>query len=107
MVPFLHHLDWINKVPFRYDKYFKGKILIEKKIHNVVWHYPVRYKKKSAISDGYKLGKKALEKKVLKEFKLGSGMVYSGNYKNYIKFANKEVKKNPWLTASGKIWKID
>ena len=21
-------LDWKNKVPFRYDKYFKGKILI-------------------------------------------------------------------------------
>jgi len=103
MVPFLHYLDWKNKVPFRYDKYFKGKILINKKICKVIWHYPVRYRKKSAFSDGYKLGKKALEKKILKEFKLGSGMVYSCDYKKYVKFANKEVKKDPWLTASGKL----
>ncbi len=30
-MPFIHHLDWINRVPFRYDKFFEGKIIIGKK----------------------------------------------------------------------------
>ena len=42
-VPFIHYVDWLNKVPFRHDKYFKGIIIDQNnKKKKYVWHYPVR-----------------------------------------------------------------
>ena len=63
-IPFIHYLDWLIKVPFRYDKYFEGYIKIKDKKKLIKWHYPVRYlSDKSTISNGYKLGSIAYKKK--------------------------------------------
>ena len=73
-IPFIHYLDWLNKVPFRYDKYFfKGYIKLKNKSKFFInWHYPVRYlRNKSTISDGYKLGNLAYKKGIIKESSMG------------------------------------
>lgn len=102
-IPFIHHLDWLNKVPFRYDKYFKGYIKQKQKQKFLIkWHYPVRYlKHKSSISDGYKLGKKAYTKGMFEEAKIGRGKIYCIDYKNYFNFCKKKSKFNKWITANG------
>jgi aminoglycoside N3'-acetyltransferase len=103
-IPFLHYLDWLNKVPFRYDKYFKGFIKLKNKNKFFVnWHYPVRYlRDKSTISDGYKLGNLAYKNNMFKESDIGRGKIYSIDYKNYFEFCKKKTKINKWLTANGK-----
>ena len=102
-MPFMHHLDWLNKVPFRYDKYFKGYIKLKKKKFLLNWHYPVRYlKNKSTLSDGYKLGNLAYKKGLFKESILGRGKIYAIDYSEYFKFCKNKTKYNKWLTANGR-----
>lgn len=102
-IPFIHYLDWINKAPFRYDKYFRGYIQINKKLKSLVkWHYPVRYlNNKSSISNGYKLGSLAYKNKMFKESYVGRGKIYNIDYKKYFNFCMKSSKKNKWITANG------
>ena len=35
-IPFIHYLDWLNKVPFRYDKYFKGYVINKNNVKKLV-----------------------------------------------------------------------
>lgn len=101
-IPFVHYLDWLNKVPFRYNKYFKGYIKLKNKNKFFInWHYPVRYLgSKSSISDGYKLGNLAYKKGIIKESDLGRCKIYSISYKEYFKFCKSKTKSNKWLTAN-------
>ena len=102
-VPFIHYLDWINQVPFRYDKYFKGYIKLNNKKFILKWHYPVRYlKDKSSISDGYKLGNLAYKNGMFKKSKIGRSSIYSINYQDYFYFCKKKTKYNKFLTSNGK-----
>jgi len=100
-VPFIHHLDWVNQAPFRYVKFFEGVIIegnIRKKIK---WHYPVRYLRKEADVDGYKIGKMALEEKLFNYSKIGKSKIYVINYKKFFNFAKKVTSDNKWLTVRG------
>ena len=103
-IPFVHYLDWLNKVPFRYDKYFKGYIKLKNKNKFFInWHYPVRYLgNKSSISDGYKLGNLAYKTGIIKESSISRCKIYSVDYKNYFEFCKKKTRSNKWLTANGK-----
>ena len=101
-IPFIHYLDWLNKAPFRYDKFFEGFIKINKKVTPIKWHYPVRYLNRKSISDGYKLGKLAHKKKMFEEAKIGRSKIISINYKEFFDFCKTESKKNTWITGQGK-----
>jgi aminoglycoside 3-N-acetyltransferase len=59
-IPFMHYLDWQNNVPFRFDKIFKGKIIVNGKTKEIVikWTYFARYLKKETLSNAYKIGYK-------------------------------------------------
>jgi len=95
--PFIHFLDWIFKVPFRFDKLFTGKI---KQDYNN-WIYPVRTLIEESLPDGKKLGIIAVKKKILKSAPLGIGMIHSVNYRLYFELAIEQLKKNYWFLAKG------
>ena len=102
-IPFIHYLDWLNKVPFRHDKYFKGTIILNnKKKKKIYWHYPVRFLEVNTEVDGYKLGKLALKSNLFKYCNLGKSKIYVINYKNFFEFAKQNTTKNKWLTASAR-----
>ena len=105
-MPFIHYCDWLNKVPFRYDKFFKGTIINGKGKKNIVWHYPVRYPRKETLSNGHRIGKLATKNKIFKYHKLGKSGVYVANYKKYFDFTMKLTKKDPWMTVYGPKFKI-
>lgn len=105
-LPFMHYLDWKNNVPFRYDKKFYGYIKnnnIKKKIR---WIYNARIIRKETLSNGYKIGLKALKKKLYSYCNLGKSMIYLIDYKKFYKFSLRLTKKNKWLTVDGPKFKI-
>ena len=100
-MPFIHYCDWLNKVPFRYNKFFRGIIINGRVKKKIIWHYPVRYLRKETISNGYKIGKLACKNKIFKHHKLGRSRVYVASYKKYFEFTMKLTKRNPWMTING------
>ena len=104
-IPFLHYLDWKNNVPFRFNKILSGYIVKNKKRKKITWVYFARYLRKETISDGYKIGKQALKKKLYNYCKIANSAIYIINYKNFFRFAKKITKKNKWLTVEGPVFK--
>ena len=100
-IPFIHYLDWINKVPFRFEKYFNGKIIQNKKKKLLKWKYFARDLREETISNGYRIGKKAKIKKIYKSIKFGRSIIHVAEYKQFFNFAKKLTKNNLWLTAEG------
>lgn len=105
-IPFIHYSDWLNKAPFRYDKFFEGIIVSGKTRKKVIWHYPVRYLRKETLANGHKLGKLAVKAKIFHYQKLGRSKVYVAEYKKYFNFVMKIIKKNPWITVNGPKYKF-
>lgn len=105
-IPFIHYVDWKNKAPFRYDKFFNGYILFNKKKKKIRWHYPVRILRKESITNAHKIGELAYKKGIYKSSNLGRSAIYTANYKKYFNFVIKLTKNNPWLTVNGPKFKI-
>jgi len=100
-IPFIHYVDWKNKAPFRYDKFFKGVIVQNKIKKRVKWHYPVRVLRKESVTNGHKIGEMAYKKGIYKSSILGRSAIYTTNYKRYFNFVIKLTKFDPWLTVNG------
>ena len=100
-IPFIHYLDWKNKVPFRFKKIFHGKIILKNKKKSLKWNYYARDLRKETISNGYKIGSLAKLKKIYKFTKFGRSMLYVIDYKKFFIFSKQLTKKNIWLTVDG------
>ena len=105
-IPFLHYLDWLNKVPFRFNKKFFGYTQIGRVIKKIEWNFFARYLRGETISNGYRIGRKALKKKLYKKTRIGKSVIYVINYKKFFYFSKKLTKNNKWLTVNGPKFKI-
>ena len=105
-IPFIHYVDWKNRVPFRYDKFFNGAIIHHKRKKKVNWHYPVRILRKETAANAHKIGEMAIKKRIFKRSKLGRSAVYTANYKKYFDFVIQLTKVDPWLTVIGPRFKV-
>ena len=105
-IPFMHHLDWKNNVPFRFNKIFEGKIIVNRKQKKTKWTYFARYLREETLSNGYKIGFRAIKNKLYSFSDLGKSMVYIIDYKKFYNFAKIMTKKNKWLTVNGPKFKI-
>ena len=100
-IPFMHYLDWKNKVPFRFDKVFYGYIKKNEIKKKIKWIYSARHLRKETLSNGYKIGFKAVQNKLYRHTILGRSMIYLIDYKKFFNFSEKLTKKNKWLTVNG------
>ncbi len=100
-LPWLHHLDWKNNVPFRFDKIFEGYVKINGKQKKTKWTYFARHLRKETTDNGYRIGQKAKKNNLYLFSNLGKSMVYMIDYKKFYQFALKLTKKNKWLTVNG------
>ena len=105
-IPFLHYLDWINKVPFRFDKKIFGYIKKNKNEKKLIWVFFARLLRKETISNGYRIGRIALQKKLYKKSQIGKSMMYIIDYRQFFNFSKKITKNNKWLTVNGPKFKI-
>jgi len=105
-IPFLHYLDWKNKVPFRFDKKFYGHIKNKKIKKKITWVFFSRFLRKETISNGYRIGYRALQNKLYKKTEIGRSILYIIDYKKFFNFSKKITKNNKWLTVNGPKFKI-
>ncbi len=93
------HIEKLFGVPYRYNKLFKGKSIINNKYQK---DYCYHYVKKENFFKKYKsnretLGRKLIEKKICKKIKYGYGHIYTIDCQNMLDFTTKELKKNPLI----------
>lgn len=100
-IPFIHYLDWLHKVPFRYDKLFTGNIKDGYEIKKISWIYPVRAQIEESYPYGYKVGKLSEKDGLWNYINLGKGRIYVCNYRNYFNYINEKMKKDKWILAKG------
>lgn len=105
-IPFIHHLDYLSKAPFRKKKIFKGYIIKDKKKKLCNWEYHVRDLRNETYVNGIKMGKMALKKKIICKIKIGYSYIYTSNYNKYFNYLLKVLKKDPWTSIIGPKYKI-
>lgn len=105
-IPFIHYLDWKNNVPFRFNKIFTGSIKERGKIKKVKWNYFARYMRKETTSNGYKIGKLAVKKKLYNHANVGKSLIYVTDYRKFYNFSLKLSKKNKWITVDGPPFRV-
>ena len=105
-IPFIHYLDWKNNVPFRFNKILTGSIKEKNNINKIKWNYYARYIRKETASNGYKIGKLALRKRLYNHTNIGKSIMYVIDYRKFYNFSLKLTKKNKWITVDGPLFKI-
>jgi aminoglycoside N3'-acetyltransferase len=88
-----------NWIPFLHIKKNKN----EKKLN---WVFFARLLRKETISNGYRIGRVALQKKLYKKSQIGKSMMYIIDYRQFFNFSKKITKNNKWLTVNGPKFKI-
>jgi aminoglycoside N3'-acetyltransferase len=100
-MPFIHYADWLEKVPFRYDKNFYGYIKSKDKLEFKEWIYSVPCLLPEALSNAHKIGRLAEKEGIWNSSKLGRARIYTSNCKEYFDFVMKYLKRDQWLLAKG------
>jgi len=100
-IPFIHYLDWLHKVPFRYDKHFTGAVKKREKNEYLNWIYPVRTLIEESYPWAYRAGELAKEKGICKYTQLGKGGFYICNYRRYLVEVYRVMEKDKWFLAKG------
>lgn len=100
--PFIHYLDWIAQVPFRYDKLFAGYFSNSNK--KIIWNYSVPVLCVKAISNAHEVGISAEKEGIWRYSELGRARVYACDYKEYFDYCKSKIEKDPWLFVKEKNW---
>jgi len=100
-IPFIHYLDWLHKVPFRFDKLFTGGVKKGEKIEYLNWVYPVRTLIEESYPWAYRAGEVAKEKGICKFTPLGKSGFYLCDYRRYLLEVYRIMEKGKWFLAKG------
>ncbi len=104
--PFIHHADWLARVPFRFDKLFTGILRTRDAAGHVQerdmdWLYSVPILSKPGEANAHRLGQKATEAGIWRHAPLGRARVYVAGYQDYFDFAIEQLAVDPWTQAIG------
>lgn len=100
---FIHHADWLARVPFRYDKLFHGLIRDDQGARDVWWMYAVPVRLDCAFANAHRLGRMAEEAGIWHHAPVGRARVYGADYADYFRFARDALAADPWLLAQGPV----
>jgi hypothetical protein len=98
-IPFIHYLDWLHKVPFRFDKLFTGGIKRNGKIEYINWIYPVRTLIEESYPWAYRAGEMAKSKGICKFTPLGKSGFYVCDYRRYFLEVYRIMERDKWFLA--------
>lgn len=91
---FLHYIEKMHGIPYRYEKKFKGKIIHNSKEYEDEYEYSVRYLNKNVNVDLTRLEKHLLEKKIMKKIRIGDGEIKLVDCDGFFKEGQKVLDKD-------------
>jgi len=100
-LPYIHYIDYLFRVPFRYEKLFVGIIKNKKEIKKIPWIYSVRCRLENSEPDAKPIGKLAEKQGIWKKEIVGRSFICACDLKEYFKFIKMYMEKNPWSLAKG------
>jgi len=100
-MPFIHHADWLARVPYRYDKLFRGRLFQDGQAVDANWLYSVLIQHPAARASAHALAAAAEAAGIWRHAPLGRARVYVADYDAYFAFTRQQQANNPWATAEG------
>lgn len=99
---FIHYVEKILSVPYRYDKLFKGESIInEKRIEKSFYHFVYDLHKHSNEPDFTKFDKKAKELGLSHMSRLGRGQIVCITARDVFNLISNEIQKHPNFLIKG------
>jgi aminopeptidase-like protein/aminoglycoside N3'-acetyltransferase len=99
--PFLHYVEEAGGVPFRYKKLFTGQIAQNGKLSKQGWISTVPIRAANGLPDGTRLEKIARSEGRCRVAGVGLGEIVSIDCQSFYELANRELARDPWITARG------
>ena len=91
---FIHYVEKTLNVPYRYDKAFKGRSIIDNQEEERTYYHFVRdLAKDEHLSDLTKLEETAKKLGLLKTVNLGKGQIICMSVRDTLEIVKKEIKK--------------
>jgi aminoglycoside 3-N-acetyltransferase len=101
---FFHYVEKILNVPYRYDKYFSGKIIKEKNMIEETWsHFVFDHEKKNHFPNFEKFSTRAKTLELIKISNLGKGQITCISSKDIFSLIQNELKTNPAFLIDGPV----
>jgi aminoglycoside 3-N-acetyltransferase len=99
---FIHYVERLLKVPYRFDKPFSGISIIDRKeIQKTYYHFARDLTKPENEPDFTKFDKKAKESKLVKSSNLGKGQIVCITAKDIFELIKKEITTTPNFLTKG------
>jgi aminopeptidase-like protein/aminoglycoside N3'-acetyltransferase len=99
--PFVHYVEEIVGVPFRYKKLFTGRIVQNGKQSKYGWISSVPIQAANGLPDGTRLEKMARSEGRCRVAEVGLGEVVSIDSRTFYQLITREIARDPWITAQG------
>lgn len=99
---FIHYVEKLLNVPYRYDKMFRGKSLVnDREEERIYYHFVYELAKPNNGPNFTKFDKKAKEIGLSKVANLGRGQIVCISAKDVLELIKKEIEKNPAFLING------
>lgn len=99
--PFLHYVEEIVGVPFRYKKLFTGRINHDGTSRKTGWIATVPIESANGLPDGNTLERSARGGGQCRTKQVGQGEVFAIECGKFYELALRELTRDPWITARG------
>ena len=96
IITLIHHFEWINQAPYRFDKTFRGMMVTATDILPVEWIYYVRVNDPRTVPDLTRLDQIALSEGVMKRVPIGNSHISAFDLNDYFKVAQKCYDQDPF-----------
>jgi len=98
----IHYVEKVLAVPYRYDKSFKGTMIVDgKEVQRTFVHFVFDMEKSKDAPEFPKFDKKAKEVGLVKVADLGRGQVVLITAKDTYDLVVKELRTDPWFLRKG------
>jgi aminoglycoside 3-N-acetyltransferase len=92
---YMHYLEWLAKVPYRYNRKFSGLLIQDGFSQNVTQELYVRYNGVAASDASFDYGDLLLERGVLNKASLGDGFIRAVGLENAAAIYMELLQKDP------------
>jgi aminopeptidase-like protein/aminoglycoside N3'-acetyltransferase len=99
--PFLHYVEEIAGVPFRYKKLFTGHIRQNENLRKQGWISTVPLQAANALPDGSRLEQLARSEGRCRIAQVGRGEIVSIDCNRFYELITREIARDPWISARG------